>query len=166
MKRYLAMPIAALAALLSTACGQSAPSAPSETAGAVAPAVPEEARTAVNLPQVPAALLAAPNSTFTAFEPTEAGIIGAADIHEALGPMISAESVGEGETLHLTVTESGETAVADIVRANMPDDAIASGHVRVEFHREPEGWFPTNAYRRTMCRRGAHANQWTTEPCP
>jgi hypothetical protein len=166
MKMRVAIPTAAMAALLLIACGQSAPSAPSEAAGGDAPAAPEEASMAVELPPVPAALLAAPNSTFTAFEPTEAGIIGAADIHEALGPTISTESVGEGETLHLTITETGETAVADIVRANMPDDAIASGHVRVEFHREPEGWFPTNAYRRTMCRRGAHANQWTTEPCP
>ncbi|WP_395648168.1 hypothetical protein [Terricaulis sp.] len=164
MKRWFFAPVAALALLALASCNQQGPAGPSEPAGSEP--VNEAETPPPQLPPVDAALVAAPNSTFVAFEPSEAGIIGAATVHEALGPIVSPESAGEGEEIHLTITEQGDTAVADIVRINQPDDAIASGHVRVEFRREPEGWYPTNAYRRAMCRRGAYANQWTTEACP
>lgn len=164
MKRWRFAPVAALALLALAACNQQGPSGPSEPAGSEP--VNEAETQAPQLPPVDAALISAPNSTFTAFEPSEAGIEGAATVHEALGPIVSPEGVSEGEQLHLTVTEQGDTAVADIVRINRSDDAVVSGHVRVEFRREPEGWYPTNAYRRAMCRRGPRANQWTTEACP
>lgn len=163
MKRW-SFPIAALAVLAFAACNQQGPTGPSEPVGSEP--VSEAEAPPPELPPVDAALISAPNSTFTPFEPSEAGIIGAATVHEALGPVVSPESVGEGEELHLTITERGDTAVADIVRVNQADDPTVQGHVRVEFHREPEGWFPTNAYRRAMCRRGPYANQWTTEACP
>jgi hypothetical protein len=118
------------------------------------------------LPPVDAALLEAPNTDFVAIEPTEMGVIGSPDIREALGPLVSAETLGEGEVVQLSVRETGETAVADIVRTGLADDAVSGGHVRIEFHREEDGWFPTNAYRRQQCRRGASAGAWTTAPCP
>jgi hypothetical protein len=162
--RRIAFIIAAGAAFALAACGQQQPA---ETGPVDEIVVEEEATPAPpELPPVDAALISAPNSTFTAFEPTEAGIIGAPTVREALGPLVSAEMVGEGESLHLSVSQSNDAATADIVRANMADDSILSSHVRVEFRREPEGWFPTNAYRRVMCRRGAQVNQWTTELCP
>lgn len=163
MGRSLALVIGA-GALILAACGQStseAPTVPSDSS------LTEEAASApAELPPVDAALLGAPNNDFIAFEPTEAGIEGAASIHEALGPLISVEGVGEGETVHLTVQETADTAIADIVRNNIADNSIAAGHVRVEFRHEPEGWYPTNAYRRSLCRRGAVANQWSAAPCP
>lgn len=117
------------------------------------------------LPPVEAVLLEAPNSAFVAIEPTEIGVIGAPDIREALGPLVSAEALGEGEAVQLSVRETGDNAIADIVRTGLADDSVSGGHVRIEFHREEDGWFPTNAYRRNQCRRGANAGAWTTEPC-
>ncbi len=130
-----------------------------ESAGADDPVHPE-------LPQVDAALLAAPNSDFVAIEPTEMGVIGSPDIREALAPLISVEALGEGEAVELSIRETGDTAVADVVRSGLADDSVAGGHVRIEFHREEEGWLPTNAYRRQQCRRGANAGAWTTAVCP
>jgi hypothetical protein len=56
--------------------------------------------------------------------------------------------------------------VADLVRAGLADDSVAAGHVRIEFRREADGWYPTNAYRRSQCARGGQAGQWTTGLCP
>jgi hypothetical protein len=156
-----------LAAFLLTlaACGQpqgeqvaegSAP--PVET-----PHVSESMR--AELPPVDPALLAAANSSFTAIEPSEVGVFGAPSVMEALDPLLGPE-VSEGSTMHLSVRESGDNAVADIVRTGMLDDSVSAGHVRIEFRREPEGWFPTNAYRRSQCARGGEAGQWTSGLCP
>ncbi len=119
------------------------------------------------LPPVDAALLQAPASEFVAIEPTELGVIGAPTIEQALGPLISSpETYQEGASVSLSVREAGELATADVVRSNIPDDSVSAGHVRIEFRREPEGWFPTNAYRRSLCRRGELTGQWTSGLCP
>jgi len=119
-----------------------------------------------DLPPVEEALLAAPTSTFTPIEPSEVGVFAAPSVAEALAPLLSPETLDEGASLRFSVRDIDGMQVADIVRGDLPDDAVAAGHVRIEFRREPEGWFPTNAYRRFMCRRGARANQWTTDMCP
>lgn len=119
------------------------------------------------LPQVDAALLEAPSSQFTAIEPTELGVIAAPTIEQSIAPLVSSpETHEEGASVSLTVRETDQTATADIVRSNIPDDSVSAGHVRVEFRREPEGWFPTNAYRRSLCRRGEMSGQWTSGLCP
>jgi hypothetical protein len=117
------------------------------------------------LPPVDAALLAAPNSAFTAFEPSEVGVFGAPDVMQALDPLLGPEVV-EGSTVHLSVRETGDEAIADIVRSGLQDDSVSAGHVRIEFRREAEGWYPTNAYRRSQCSRGGEAGQWTSGVCP
>jgi hypothetical protein len=119
-----------------------------------------------DLEPVNAALLAAPNSTFAAIEPSEVEVFPAETVAQALEPLIPPEAFEEDAAISVSVREEGETVWADIVRENIPDDSVAAGHIRLEFRREPEGWFPTNAYRRWMCRRGAVANQWSSTPCP
>ena len=87
----------------------------------------------------------------------------------ALEPLLGGEVNEEGEgnaSLSLTVQEQGDSAIADVVRSGMLDDSVTAGHLRVEFRREPDGWFPTNAYRRSQCARGAQAGQWTSGLCP
>ena len=141
------------------ACGSStqAPQAPpSQEVEELAPS---------NFPEVEPLLLQAPSSDFVAIEPTEIGIVGGGDIRDTLAPLISVEALSDGESVEMSVRENGDEAVADIVRIGMADDAVQAGHVRVEFHRAPEGWFPVNAYRRHQCRRGANAGAWTTELC-
>jgi hypothetical protein len=119
------------------------------------------------LPQVDGALLEVPSSSFVAIEPTELGVVGAPSVEEAIAPLVgSPETHEEGASVSLTIREAGDTATADVVRANIPDDSVSAGHVRIEFRREPEGWFPTNAYRRSLCRRGELAGQWTSGLCP
>ena len=160
--------IIVVAAFALAACGQqsktgdeTAPSSQIEDVGGNEEAAPPP------LPQVDAALLSAAPSEFVAIEPTELGIVGAPTIEEALSPMVgSPETVEEGASVSLTIRESGDTATADVVRTNIPDDSVSAGHVRIEFRREPEGWFPTNAYRRSQCRRGELAGQWTSGLCP
>lgn len=142
-----------------TACGSSTQAPP-----APAPEVVEELPN-TGLPEVEPLLLQAPSSEFVAIEPTEIGIVGGGDIRDTLAPLISVEALSEGESVEMSVRENGDEAVADIVRLGMADDSVQAGHVRVEFHREPEGWFPVNAYRRHQCRRGANAGAWTTELC-
>jgi hypothetical protein len=152
------------AALLSiAACGQSSPAG--ETS-APPPAEEEVANDAPGLPPVEPGLLAAPTSTFTAFEPSEIGVTGAPDIMTALDPLIATGAHEEGGSLYLTIREEGQLATADVVRADAADDSVKAGHLRIEFRREPEGWFPTNAYRRVQCARGALADQWTNGLCP
>jgi hypothetical protein len=153
------------AALLSTAaCGQA--SQPGETSAP--PAEDEVVLEAApsSLPPVEPALLAAPTSAFTAFEPSEIGVTGAPDIMTAIDPLIATGAHEEGGELYLTIREEGDVATADVVRAGAADDSVSAGHLRIEFRREPEGWFPTNAYRRVQCARGALANQWTNGLCP
>lgn len=118
------------------------------------------------LPPVEASLLTAPNDAFTAIEPSEVGVFGAPDVMQALDPLLGPEA-SEGSTIHLTVRESNaDQAIADIVRTDLLDDSVSAGHVRIEFRREPDGWYPTNAYRRSQCARGGEAGQWTSGLCP
>lgn len=117
------------------------------------------------LPPVDASLLGAPNSAFTAIEPSEVGVFGAPAVMEALEPLLGPEVI-EGSNVSLSVRENGDDAVADIVRTGLQDDSVSGGHVRIEFHREADGWMPVNAYRRTQCARGGEAGQWTAGLCP
>lgn len=128
-----------------------------------APAVSMPARP--ELPPVDVSLLEAPNNAFTAIEPSEVGVFGASSVMQALEPLLGPE-VTEGSTVHLSVRETGDDAIADIVRTGMLDDSVSAGHVRIEFRREAEGWYPTNAYRRSQCARGENAGQWTSGLCP
>jgi hypothetical protein len=148
------------------ACGQQQ-QAEREAEGSVSPIdtpeVTDPART--ELPPVDASLLGAPNDAFTAIEPSEVGVFGAPAVLEALEPLLGPEVV-EGSNVSLTVRENGDDAVADIVRTGLQDDSVSGGHVRIEFRREPDGWFPVNAYRRTQCARGGEAGQWIAGLCP
>ncbi|MGQ0533689.1 MAG: hypothetical protein ACT4OF_13510 [Caulobacteraceae bacterium] len=117
------------------------------------------------LPPVDPLLLEAPNTAFTAIEPSEAGVFGAPNVMQALDPLLGPE-VTEGSNVHLTVRESGDEAIADIVRTGLQDDSVSAGHVRIEFRHETDGWYPTNAYRRSQCARGEDAGQWTSGLCP
>ncbi len=164
MRRWIVV----AAALALAACGQQSQNGQEIDASSQAEDVIDDgAEEFVPLPQVDPALLNAPSSTFLAIEPTELDVVGAPTIEAAIEPLVgSPEAHEEGASVSLTVRETGDTATADIVRADIPDDSVAAGHVRVEFHREPEGWFPTNAYRRSLCRRGELANQWTSGVCP
>jgi hypothetical protein len=125
--------------------------------------VTETAR--AEIPPVDASLLGAPNAAFTAIEPSEVGVFGAPAVMEALEPLLGPE-VMEGADVSLTVRENGDQAIADVVRTGLQDDSVSGGHVRIEFHREADGWFPVNAYRRTQCARGGEAGQWTAGLCP
>jgi hypothetical protein len=116
-------------------------------------------------PPVEASLLGAPNDAFTAIEPSEVGVFGAPAVMEALEPLLGPE-VMEGAEVSLSVREEGDQAIADIVRTGLQDDSVSGGHVRIEFRRETDGWFPVNAYRRTQCARGGEAGQWTAGLCP
>jgi hypothetical protein len=160
--------IMAAAALTLAACGQQAQKGQdSEPASQIEDAVGDEGGALPPLPQVDAALLEAPSTDFVAVEPTELGVIAAPTIEEAISPLVaSPETFEEGASVSLTVRETGDTATADIVRSNIPDDSVSAGHVRIEFRREPEGWFPTNSYRRSQCRRGELTGQWTSGLCP
>ncbi|MGE0741343.1 MAG: hypothetical protein AB7O98_08375 [Hyphomonadaceae bacterium] len=158
--------VAAVAVAAVAACGQSsAPSEQAATTTAPAPPAPPEAGHAA-IDEVDASLLAAPNESFIAIEPSEVGVFAAPTVMEALTDLVGVGAHEGGENVKLTVREAGDAATADIVRLGIQDDSVSGGHIRIEFRREPDGWFPTNAYRRTMCARGALANQWTTELCP
>lgn len=117
------------------------------------------------IPPVDASLLGTPNDAFTAIEPSEVGVFGAPAVMEALEPLLGPE-VMEGADVSLSVRENGDQAIADVVRTGLQDDSVSGGHVRIEFHRETDGWFPVNAYRRTQCARGGEAGQWTAGLCP
>jgi len=162
--------IMGLAALALAACGQPSQQREGGPASQIENGFDddeEEAGALPPLPQVDGPLLETPSSDFAALEPSELGVFGAPTIQEAIVPLVgSPEAHEEGASVSLTIREAGETATADIVRANIPDDSVAAGHVRIEFRREPEGWFPTNAYRRSLCRRGDVAGQWTPGLCP
>jgi hypothetical protein len=156
---------AAVAAFTLAACGQQQQKSDDPVAP-IEDVTGEEAALAP-LPEVDAPLLLAPSNQFVALEPSELGVFGAPTVLEAVDPIVgSPEAQQEGSSVSLSIRESGDTATADIVRANLPDDSVSAGHVRIEFQREPEGWFPTNAYRRSLCRRGESAGQWTSGLCP
>ena len=153
-------------ALALAACGQQQSQSPGESGAVVTPEESAGATSAeTQLPPVDPALVAAPSTDFTAVEPTELGIVGAPTVLQALDPLLGPE-LTEGASLHLTVTENGGAAIADVVRSGMADDSVSAGQVRIEFRREEDGWYPTNAYRRSQCARGALAGQWTKELCP
>ena len=95
------------------------------------------------------------------FDPT----LGAHDVADDLLALLGPEVV-EGSNLSLSVRENGDDAIADIVRTGLQDDSVSGGHIRIEFRREADGWFPVNAYRRTQCARGGEAGQWTSGLCP
>jgi hypothetical protein len=147
------------------ACGQQQAPEPESDAVTTPPLEESVAEALPQLPEVDPELLAAPNSGFTAIEPSEVGVFGAPTVMEALAPLLGPE-VTEGSSVSLSVRETGDEAVADLVRSGLADDAVAAGHVRIEFRREPDGWFPVNAYRRSQCARGGQAGQWTTGLCP
>lgn len=157
--------IYALAAvLLAASCGQPAstadsPSAPVEAEDSGAASAP------ATLPPPDAALIAAPSTMFAAVEPSELGVQAAASVREALAPLLSNDA-NEGATLQLNVAETGDTAVADVVRSGLEDDSVSAAQLRIEFRHETDGWYPTNAYRRMMCARGDNAGQWSATPCP
>jgi hypothetical protein len=153
-----------IAALALAACGQQ--QAPQQEPPATPSAEEEQAEAPpVMLPEVDPGLLAAPNSAFTAIEPSEVGVFGAPTVMEALAPLLGPE-VTEGAEVSLSVRETGNETVADLVRSGLADDSVTAGHVRIEFRREPDGWYPTNAYRRSQCARGDQAGQWTSGLCP
>jgi hypothetical protein len=155
------------AALLFASCSPPASEAPP------APETPEAAPRAVEpypaatpgTPEVDGALLSAPDSAFTAIEPSEVGVQGGPNVREALASLLSTDAT-EGGELHLSTRVAPDSTIADIVRTGLADDSVAAAHVRIEFRRETEGWYPTNAYRRQLCRRGPNANQWSASPCP
>jgi len=153
-------------ALALAACGQQQQQPSGQSGDYASPADEEFADEApADLPQVAADLLAAPNEGFVAIEPSEVGVFAAPTVMEALAPLLGPEMT-EGADVSLSVRESGDETVVDMVRAGLADDSVSAGHVRIEFRREPEGWFPTNAYRRSQCARGGEAGQWTTGLCP
>jgi len=148
------------------ACGQNQPSDQGDTGAITTPTDEGELATErAELPPVDASLLSAPNDLFTAIEPSEVGVFGAPSVLQSLDPLLGPE-MSESGAVHLTVRETGDNAVADIVRLGLADDSVAGGHVRVEFRRETDGWFPTNAFRRVQCARGPTPGEWTTGLCP
>lgn len=112
-------------------------------------------------------ILAAPNEEFEAVEPTVFGIIGAPTVWDALAPLgRSFEPEGADPALIVRIRVSGDNQIADIVRTALADDAINAEHIRIAFRREPEGWYPTNAYVRRKCRRAPDPETWTPAQCP
>lgn len=147
------------------ACNQQQGQREADTSAPVADAQDSTEPAQAELPPVDASLLGAPNDAFTAIEPSEVGVQAAPAVMEALAPLLGPEVV-EGADVSLTIRENGADAVADIVRTGLQDDSVAGGHIRIEFRHEADGWYPTNAYRRTQCARGGEAGQWTAGLCP
>ena len=147
------------------ACGQQ--QAPQQNQGSSTTPLDElvEEDALLPLPEVDPVLLQAPNSDFTAIEPSEVGVSAAPTVLDALAPLLGPE-VTEGASVSLSVRETGNEAVADLVQSGMLDDSVSAGHVRIEFRREADGWYPTNAYRRSQCARGGGAGLWTAGLCP
>lgn len=165
MKTFRQSFVVAVALIALAACGQQQPPAEQGDYGGEITEEENGVAPRASLPPVDPALVAAPSSAFTPIEPTEVGVVGAPSVMEALEPLLGPEMT-EGAQVHLTVTAQRDDAVADIVRAGMADDSVSAGHVRIEFRREPDGWYPTNAYRRSQCARGAEAGQWISGLCP
>ena len=155
----------AAGAVALTACNQQptdreaeGPAPPIDT-----PEISEPGR--AEIPPVDASLLGASNDVFTAIEPSEVGVFGAPSVMDALAPLLGPEVVESG-AMSLSVRENGDQAIADVVSTGLQDDSVSGGHIRIEFRREADGWFPVNAYRRRQCARGGEAGQWTAGLCP
>lgn len=147
--------VVGLLALTLAACGESSapPSAPPQVTAPMQPVSSE--------------VWNAPNSELEAVEPTIFQIVGAPTVWDALAPLGRAFEGGEGApTLTVHFRTEGDGQVADIVRTGLADDSLGSEHIRIEFRREPEGWYPTNAYRRHTCRRASDPQLWSSAPCP
>lgn len=146
----------ALVACALSACGQPASvqtsPAGTETAPAAAAIQPWEA----------------PNAEFEAVEPSIFGVFGSPTIWDGLAPLGrgSLESTEGSPGLSVNVRTEGEGFVADVLRTGLADDSVSAEHVRIEFRREVDGWYATNAYRRHQCARAADPEQWSTTPCP
>lgn len=153
-----------LAVALLAACERQS-TAPAEPPAAPAAALEPQYAERSTIGEVDPLLLNAPMATFAAIEPSEVGVFAAPTVMEALTELIGVGAHEGGENVQLTVRESGDVATADIVRMGIADDSVRGGHIRIEFRREPDGWFPTNAYRRLMCARGPNANHWQAELC-
>lgn len=120
-----------------------------------------------DVPSLATDVFAAPNEEFEPVEPTVFRIIGAPTVWDALAPLgHSFEPEGADPTLTLRIRASGGDQIVDVLRTSLADDAINSEHIRIEFRREPEGWYPTNAYARRKCRRAPDPEIWTRAPCP
>lgn len=157
------MRAAVLAALLIGVAACSPPAAPS---GEVATAEPTQAP-ATSGASVQADSTAVPNTAFKAREPSEIGVQAAPTIWQAIAPLArdTPEGMEGKQELRVIIKRGANGYVADVVDDGLLDDSVATEHHRIEFRREPEGWFATNAYSRWICRRGDNAGQWTTEAC-
>jgi hypothetical protein len=153
-----------LAALLMGVAACSPPAAPS---GEVATAEPTQAPAPATAAPAQADASAVPAASFKAREPSEIGVQAAPTIWQAIAPLAqnTPEGVEGKQELRVTIKRGANGYVADVVDDGLLDDSVATEHHRIEFRREPEGWFPTNAYSRWICRRGDNAGQWTTEAC-
>lgn len=160
----LTLSAAAALCLLAASCGEQNQPQNEPAVSAIDEQTDREAEPD-ELPPVPPELLNLPNEAFTAIEPSELDVQADVTIAGALASLLGPEMTQQGEGLNFSVRESGDEAIADIVRTNIASDAVAAGHIRIEFQRNAEGWFPVNAYRRTLCRGGADL-QWTSGLCP
>ena len=128
---------------------------------------PQSPPHAEQAPSAAADVFAAPNEEFEPVEPTIFRIVGAPTVWDALAPLgRSFEPEGRDPTFTARIRVSGEDQIADILRTGLADDAVGTEHIRIEFRREPDGWYPTNAYERQKCRRGPSPDTWTRAPCP
>lgn len=132
---------------------------------------PDDKPAGRGLPQTSAsdpAYWEAPAGEFEAVEPTVFGVVGSPAVWDALAPLGRRGLAADGtpETLDAHIRVEGGGLIADVLHENLADDAISAEHVRIEFRREPEGWFPTNAYRRHKCRRTTEPAAWSTALCP
>jgi hypothetical protein len=98
-------------------------------------------------------------------EPTVAGVTAAPTVWQALEPMARLAGSEQGPVT-VRLRADGANIIADVLREALPDDAVAAEHIRLEFREEPDGWFPTNAWRRVQCRRGDDPGRWTRTACP
>jgi hypothetical protein len=111
-------------------------------------------------------IFAASNDAMEPIESTVVGVTAAPTVWQALEPAAGALEEAEGGPVTVRLQPDGANIFADILREALPDDAVAAEHIRLEFRREPEGWFATNAWRRVQCRRGDGAGDWTRAVCP
>lgn len=147
-------PLAGLAVAGLSACAPAQP--PDGEAPAVAPVAAER----------PVDPFDAADAAFEPIEPTVVGVTAAPTVWQALAPLY-AEPAREGDQrMAVRISRRGDDIVADVLRSGLLDDSVGTEHVRIAFREEPEGWFPTNAWRRVQCRRGERAQEWTPGLCP
>ena len=162
---WLNLGVLCVALTLVAACDPAATPAPPLTPDAPSASLGEPESIAPRLPEADADAVSAPNSAFIAIDPSEVGVQGAASLDEALAPLLAGAHEESGD-LQVSTRETDDSAMADIVRSGLEDDSVSAAHIRIEFRREAEGWFPINAYRRMQCARGPNAGQWSAAPCP